>query len=121
MAAASMINYAQETKVAWDTFVHVGYVDDVTSWENRLAGLKSKIPFKEGRVGYISGDPQMVEFILTQYAILPLVLQGGTDTEWIIANYPGRPIHLILEKKFPADSYSVENYGYGLYLIHKKN
>jgi hypothetical protein len=120
LSVNNLINYALDTKSVWDSFVHYGNVDDITRWENRLAELKSHIPLNAGRVGYISSDPQGNEFVLTQYTIIPLVLERGTAPDWIIANYPDKSIQLILQKQLDLEKYAVDNFGYGLYLIHKK-
>ena len=120
LAVFNIISSAQTTWNNWNGFLQVnGGVDDVTRWENRLAQLKSDLPANAGVIGYISGDPQGIEFNLTQYAIIPLVLQRGINSEWIIVNYPDKAIHLILQK-YGLENYAVEKYGYGLYLIHKK-
>jgi hypothetical protein len=120
LSVSSLVNYAQDTKVVWDSFVHYGSVDDITRWENRLAALKSQIPLSAGRVGYISSDPQGNEFVLTQYTLIPLVLERGTAPDWIIANYPGKTIHRVLQNQLEIENYTVESYGYGLYLVHRK-
>lgn len=120
LSVASLVNYALETESVRESFVHYGSVDDVTRWENRLAGLKSRIPPNAGTVGYLSADPQLIEFYLTQYTLIPLVLQRGAAYDWIIANYPGKTIQVVLQKQLDLEKYSVENFGYGLYLIHKK-
>ena len=120
LSAASLVNYAIQTQTSWNSYNHFGSIDDVTRWENRLADVKAHIPADAGKVGYISGDPQWNEFILTQYTIIPLVLEQGTGPDWIIANYPGKAIHQVLEKQLGNANYSVYSFGYGLYLIHKK-
>ena len=120
LSAAALVNYANETKDAWGSFTHSGSIDDVTRWENRLAELKVHIPLGVSKVGYISDDPQWDEFILTQYTIIPLVLQQGTAPDWIIANYPNKTIHQVLQKQMDVENVTVENFGFGLYLVHKK-
>ena len=120
LAMISIINYAKITKNDWNAYMTVlDGVDDATRWENRFADLKSSIPADASVVGYVSADPQNVEFILTQYAIIPFILQHGTAPEWIIFNYQGKSIRLALEKLGLKD-YSTESYGYGIYLVHKK-
>jgi hypothetical protein len=120
LSVVSIVKNAQEMQSVWGSFVHSGGIDDVTRWENRLAELKSHIPLNAGRVGYISSDPQGNEFILTQYSIIPLVLEHGTAPDWIIANYSGKAIHQVLQNQLEVENYTVENYGYGLYLVHRK-
>jgi hypothetical protein len=120
LAALNIVSNAQATQDALNGFLEVNKgLDDVTRWENRLAQLKSDIPENAGVIGYLSGDPQNIEFNLTQYAIIPLVLRHGTNSEWIILNFPNKTIHIILQK-YGLVNYAVKPYGYGLYLIHKK-
>lgn len=119
LAAINILSNAQITQNTWNGFIQVNQgVDDVTRWENRFAQLKSDIPANASVIGYISGDPQDIEFNLTQYAIIPLVLRRGSNSEWIIVNYPSKAIHLVLQKH-GLENYTVLKYGYGLYLIHK--
>jgi hypothetical protein len=120
LALINIINYAQLTQNQWNWFFKVSKgVDDVTRWENRLTKLKSEIPDDSGVIGYISSDSQYIEYYLTQYAIIPHVLLRSTKPKWIIANYNGQPIQQALQK-LGIKNYSVNNYGYGLYLIRKK-
>jgi hypothetical protein len=121
LAVVNIVNYAQATKVVWDSFFnYFESVDDVTRWENRLAELKSQIPPNVDTVGYLSADPQSIEFYLTQYTIIPMVLQHGTVPDWIIANYPGKTIQIVLQKQLDTEKYAIENFGHGLYLVHKR-
>jgi len=70
--------------------------DPVAAWESRFQPLKERLPFVRGVVGYISDaevpaaqyDPRDVlgEYILTQYAMAPIVLVKGSDQEWNIGN-----------------------------------
>jgi hypothetical protein len=117
-AAASLVNYAEQTKIAWDSFIYFNRVDDVSRWVNRLAPLRAKIPPSVDRVGYVSEDPQYNEFYLTQYAIIPLVLERGQGPEWMIANDSDRNARRLLNGE--VLDYDTENFGFGLYLIHRK-
>ena len=120
LALVNIGSYARLTQDNWEGFMRLnGGVDDVTRWESHFEELKLKIPANAGVIGYISEDPTDSEFILTQYAIIPFVLRRGTSQNWIIANVRGKPIHQVLEN-LKLKNYSVENYGFGLYLIHKK-
>ena len=120
-ATASLVNYAGQTKIAWDSFVSFNRVDDVSRWESRIAPIKAKIPPGVSRVGYVSEDPEGNEFILTQYALIPLVLKKGQDPEWMIgndANHSGKKILRLLDGD--TSEYDLESFGFGLYLIHRK-
>jgi hypothetical protein len=120
LALINIISYAQLTQSHWNWFFNVSKgVDDVTRWENRLTKLKSQIPVDSGVVGYISSDSQYIEYYLTQYAIIPHVLLRSAKPKWIIANYNGKSIQQVLQN-LGIKNYSLDDYGYGLYLIHKK-
>jgi hypothetical protein len=70
--------------------------DPVARWEQRFPPLKQQLPFVRGVVGYISDSdvPGAVfdpandegEYILTQYALAPIIIVRGTDQEWNVAN-----------------------------------
>jgi hypothetical protein len=120
LAMVSIVNEARISKDFWKSFLASGCVDSVSLWENRLAGLKSQIPQAVTRVGYISSDPEHIEFYLTQYTLIPIILERGTNPDWIIANYPAKTIHIVLRKQLDLEQYAVDNFGYGLYLVHKR-
>lgn len=64
-------------------------------WETRLAHAKEVLPIKRGVIGYITDlhtqDPSSTdwdtetEYILTQYALAPLILEKGPAAEWNVA------------------------------------
>jgi len=68
----------------------------ISEWNERLANLIAPIPFERGFVGYLSAEdlPGTAfdsndaegEFVLTQYAIAPLILVRGNEQEWVILN-----------------------------------
>lgn len=119
LAALSIVNYARATQISWDySRVYFEGVDDVSRWVSRLAPLKAKIPPGVSRVGYVSEDSQYNEFYLTQYAIIPLVLEKGQGPEWLIANDSGRNALRLLNGE--TRNYDAESFGFGLYLIHRK-
>jgi hypothetical protein len=70
--------------------------DPVADWEIRFGPLKAQLPFKRGVVGYISDSSipgvsyntanDEGEYVLTQYAIAPIIIVKGTNQEWNIAN-----------------------------------
>jgi hypothetical protein len=119
LALISIVNYARVSQMDWNGYVHdLAGMDDVTRWENRFTELKSRLPANVGNVGYISTDPQYVEFELTQYALIPFVLHDNKVLDWTIIIQQGKPIHLVLEK-LGLINYSTESFGYGIYLVHK--
>lgn len=70
--------------------------DPVADWEVRFGPLKAKLPFTRGVVGYISDSsiPGVTfnaandegEYVLTQYALAPIIIVKGTNQEWNVAN-----------------------------------
>ena len=70
--------------------------DPVADWERRFEPLKARLPFQRGFVGYISDSaiPGIAfdaandegEYILTQYAMAPVIIVKGTNQEWNIGN-----------------------------------
>ena len=70
--------------------------DPVADWEMRFAPVHQHLPFVRGVIGYISDSDipgasfnaanDEGEYILTQYALAPIVIVRGTDQEWILAN-----------------------------------
>jgi len=120
LAAVNILFNAPQLLGDWNVFIGVNKgVDDTTHWVNRFEQLKKDIPSNVRFVGYIAEDPQHVEFILTQYAIIPLVLQNGTGPEWIIANFPGQNIQSVLRNS-GIEYDAIKDYGFGIYLVHKK-
>jgi hypothetical protein len=70
--------------------------DPVADWERRFQPLKALLPFQRGFVGYISDSaiPGIAydaandegEYILSQYAMAPIILVKGSGEEWNIGN-----------------------------------
>jgi hypothetical protein len=69
----------------------------IAAWNERLSKLIAPIPFERGFVGYISNEDipgatfdandTSGEYVLTQYAVAPLILVRGTGQEWNILNF----------------------------------
>ncbi len=74
--------------------------DPVADWERRFQPLKALLPFQRGFVGYISDSAiqgitydaanDEGEYILSQYAMAPIILVKGTDQDWNIGNLSSR-------------------------------
>ncbi len=70
--------------------------DPVADFERRFEPLKQHLPFQRGAVGYISAADipgvnydsanDQGEYVLTQYAMSPIILIRGTGQEWNIGN-----------------------------------
>jgi hypothetical protein len=101
----------------------------VTAWDQRMLKLIEPIPFKRGLVGYISNgdipgaifdaDNDSGEYILTQYAVSPLILIRGTEQEWNILNLDAETYKKWIRAN--ANDFELVNSGGGMYLVHKVN
>jgi hypothetical protein len=101
--------------------------DYISTWESRLADLKQELPSTEKTVGYVSNwdmtgyDKDVyIEFVLTQYALAPLFVERNLDHEWIIANSNTPGFLDWLSEKLPS-SYTINNFGSGIYLLHRED
>ena len=101
--------------------------DPVADWEKRFAPIEARLPFKRGVVGYISDSsvPGMPydaandegEYVLTQYALAPIIIVKGTNEEWNIANL-GRAAFEAWNKT-NGGRFEVIPFKGGLYLLHR--
>jgi len=69
--------------------------EDISAFERRLAPLRG-MPELQGLVGYRTDPgPKSVqtvkEFMLTQYALAPLLVVEGTDHAWVVGNFHQTP------------------------------
>jgi hypothetical protein len=96
--------------------------DAITRYEHRFRGLRRALP-AQGVIGYISGTgpegfttEDFRRFLLTEYALAPLVLINDTVPELIVGNFtpdsaPSAP---------PApDLQRVRDFGGGVWLLRK--
>jgi len=101
--------------------------DPVAAWEQRFAAVKEQLPFVRGAVGYISDadvpgadfDPanDEGEYILTQYALAPIVIVRGTRLDWNIANFG--PATFALWSSQGIGEFEVQPMRGGLYLLRR--
>ena len=101
--------------------------DPVAQWEVRFGPLKEQLPFVRGVVGYISEsdvsgaefDPanDEGEYILTQYALAPIIIVRGTDQEWNVANL-GKEAFASWSTE-DGEEFDVLSLRGGLYLLHR--
>ena len=124
--AAGAVYYASQ---AFKSTEGLGVVGDETmdKWEQRFTELKEQLPVKNGTVGYLADfdvegvesniADQEAEYILAQYTMAPVVLERGTNREWIVGNL-SLQAYKIWES---STNQKVEVFGFGknLYLIHK--
>lgn len=101
--------------------------DPVADWQIRFAPLIRKLPFRRGVVGYISDSdiPGVAfnaandegEYVLTQYAVAPIVIVKGTHQEWNIGNLSAQAYQLWSLNNH--GEFDVSQFKGGLYLLHK--
>jgi hypothetical protein len=99
----------------------------VANWDQRISNLTAPIPFKRGFIGYISNADipgatfdeadTSGEYILTQYAVAPLILIRGIDQEWNILNLD--PKSFEKWKQENLNDFEVIGSGGGLYLVRR--
>lgn len=100
--------------------------DGVYDWDAHLARLRSDLPEEVHRVGYISNadvlpkyDPadDETEYVLTQYALAPVVVTRGSQAQWIIVNLKPKDYQAWVASQ--PSNVRVKEYGPGLYLVHR--
>jgi hypothetical protein len=101
--------------------------DPVADWEQRFRPIKERLPFQRGLVGYVSDSNipgvsydsanEEGEYVLTQYALAPIIIVKGTDQEWNIGNLSTRGYELWSAAN-PA-GFEVIQFRGGLYLLHR--
>jgi len=101
--------------------------DPVADWEKRFEPIRKRLPFERGVVGYISDSsiPGVTydaandegEYVLTQYALAPIILVKGTNEEWNIANLDRAGFEAW--EKTNRGKFEVIPIKGGLYLLHR--
>lgn len=99
----------------------------IASWNERLEKLIEPIPFERGFVGYLSNEDipgtnfnsndAEGEFVLTQYAIAPLILVRGAEQDWVILNLDPETLKKWREEN--ANQFEVVQSGGGMTLAHR--
>lgn len=101
--------------------------DHVAAWEARFEPVKQALPLQRGTLGYIADwdvpgadfDPsdQDAEYILTQYAFSPFILERGADHEWIVGSLS--PSAYEKWVKVRAGQYEDFKFKGSVYLFHR--
>lgn len=78
--------------------------DALDRWESRMARAREVLPVKRGVVGYLAALEETdaastdwdteTEYILTQYALAPLILKKGPVAEWNVAILSSKDVEL---------------------------
>lgn len=103
--------------------------DMVYAWDRRLQKVRADLPADVGLVGYV-GDWDILpadeyyyageetEYVLTQYALSPVIVQRGDHYEWVIVNMTPKAHAIWLERQ--PQNMKVIDYGLRIYLIHRQ-
>jgi len=101
--------------------------DYVSMWESRLQPIKRKLPAGTTYVGYVADEDlrpvwsptngELVEFDLTRYTLIPVVVQHGIKLPWIIGNFSAKNFDHWLTHVLGA--HTLDDLGSGIYLIHR--
>ena len=96
-------------------------------FEERLKNLRDLIPLEHGVIGYISdediasveSDPSNAsgEYVLSQYALSPLILDAGNYHEWNILNLTS-DTYEIWNREL-GNEYKLVGSGGGFYLVQR--
>lgn len=99
----------------------------VDKWEKRVRPIRELLPKDVNLVGYVADwdipdsgynlIDQDAEYVLTQYALAPIMVQPGLEQEWIIGNFIHPGYEVWLDRSLP--SYEIRSLGFGMYLIHR--
>ena len=99
----------------------------VDRWEKRIQPVRNHLPEDIRLVGYAADwdipdsefNPidQDAEYVLTQYALAPIMVQPGLEQEWIIGNFLHPGFEAWLDQSLPP--YEIKSLGFGIYLIHR--
>jgi hypothetical protein len=110
---------------AWDSDQPAS--NSVDKWEKRMQPVRDHLPGDVTLVGYmadwdIPGSgyipiDQDAEYVLTQYALAPIMVKPGLDQEWIVGNFLSPGFESWLDRSLP--SYDIQSFGFGIYLIHR--
>jgi len=101
--------------------------DSVSKWEDRMARVLARVPEDVTVFGYVADwdlpnaqydmIDQDQEYVLTQYALAPRMVQPGLEHEWIIGNFITPDFEKWLDQNL--SSYEMTDMGFGIYLIHR--
>ena len=95
--------------------------DGVAKWEERMKTVREALPASVHKVGYVSDNDSAAlveEYVLTKYALAPVVVRQSVDFEWIIGNFTGPGFEAILDQKI-SSGFTIKKFGAGIYLIHR--
>lgn len=102
--------------------------DMISSWDKRMAGLRADLPADVKTIGYVGNwdilpatdivyADEETEFVLTQYALSPVIIKRGDNEKWIILNLNPTAYNIWMQSQ-PQDI-KITDYGLRIFLVHK--
>ena len=102
--------------------------DMISSWDKRMAGLRADLPADVKTIGYVGNwdilpasdyiyADEETEFVLTQYALSPVIVERGDNEEWVILNLNRKAYDIWIQRQ-PQDI-KITDYGLRIFLVHK--
>ncbi len=93
-----------------------------TKMDSRLAGVRETLP-KSAVLGYVTDisfkdnpDEYKVNYLLSQYALVPVVIEDSQNHELILGNFaPDRPSRIISDRRLSV----VSDFGRGIMLLKR--
>ena len=102
--------------------------DMISSWDKRMAGLRADLPADVKTIGYVGNwdilpatdivyADEETEFVLTQYALSPVIIERGDDEEWVILNLSPKAYDIWIQSQ--PQGMKITDYGLRIFLVHK--
>lgn len=123
LAGASVQSGVLALRDTWRSF-KAGTPDFAVAYRQKLSGAMGSLP-KRGTIGYVSDSNDEGEFYLTQYLVVPLILEKGQRPELVLVNdhvatgmSPSREGYTVSRL---ADGSMVYDFGNGIKLIDRRH
>jgi hypothetical protein len=102
--------------------------DMISSWDKRMAGLRTDLPVDVKVLGYVGNwdilpesdyvyADEETEFVLTQYALSPVIVKRDDNEEWVVLNLNPKAYDIWIQGQ-PQDI-KITEYGLRIFLVHK--
>ena len=123
LAGASAHSGALALRDTWRIF-KAGTPDFAVAYAAKLAPARAVLPDR-GTVGYVSDSNDEGEFYLTQYLVVPLVLEKGQRPDLVLVNNhvanPTSTEDRVYRVSRLADGSAVYDFGNGMLLIDRRH
>jgi hypothetical protein len=100
---------------------------DISAEEKRFSEVRKFLPIDQP-IGYLSDNNSAIankeplpakHFTIAQYALIPAILQVDTTPEFVLANFPDKPLTQNQLKK--ENLYIAKKFSKGVYILKHKN